>query len=113
MFGWTVGKELAELLTKPLTGTKAVNNTKITHFSQYLSIDTAIFLYFETWNDGEFTIFGYRVGEELAQLLMKPLTGTKAVDNTKITHFSQYLSIDTAIFLYFETWHLSTGRWQW
>jgi hypothetical protein len=49
------------------------------------------------------------VGEELTELLTKPLTGIKAVDNTKITHFSQYLSIDTAVFLNFETQHLSIG----
>jgi hypothetical protein len=42
------------------------------------------------------------VGEELTELLTKPLNGRKTVDNTKITHFSQYISIDTAIFQYFE-----------
>ena len=43
MFGWMVGEELTELLTKPLTGRKTADNTKIMHFSQYLSIDTLIF----------------------------------------------------------------------
>jgi hypothetical protein len=58
-----IGEELTELLTKPLTGIKTADNTKITHFSQYLSIDTVIFCdlklkVYSVGNDGEFDIFG-------------------------------------------------------
>jgi hypothetical protein len=38
------------------------------------------------------------VGEELAELLMKPLTGRKTANNTKRMFLLQYLSIDTIIF---------------
>jgi hypothetical protein len=40
------------------------------------------------------------VGEESTELLAKPLTGIKTPDNTKHTHFSQYLWIDTVIFFF-------------
>jgi hypothetical protein len=63
MFESMVGEELTELLMKPLTGTKTADNTKITHFSQYFSIDTVFFCDLKLkvyWvgNDGEFVIFG-------------------------------------------------------
>jgi hypothetical protein len=43
-------------------------------------------------------MFESMVGEELTELLMKPLTGIKTADNTKIMHFSQYLLIDAVVF---------------
>jgi hypothetical protein len=38
------------------------------------------------------------VGEELTDLLMKPLIGIKTANNTKIMQFSQSLSIETVVF---------------
>jgi hypothetical protein len=54
---------LTELLTKPLAGRKAVDNTKIMHFSQSLLMDIAVFLYlklevYQGGDDGEFDMFG-------------------------------------------------------
>jgi hypothetical protein len=43
MFRQIVGEALTELLTKPLTGRKTGNNTKITYLLQYLSIDMVVF----------------------------------------------------------------------